>query len=313
MNRKEQIRTLWQVCFDGSEASLDYYFDRVYTEEHAVSIEKDGQVVSALQMLPYRMRWCGTEIPVSYIYAACTAPEERGRGLMRDLLLNAFAAMREQGILFSFLIPANPGLFTYYRTQGYTEVFDCSTTLITETDVADAADVCTCVPLHPSMADEWYPYFHEKENGRSLTVLHTPAHLHHVVTDTLLYDGLVLGLQDEQGNKKGLVFVSEEEGVMQIRELFYESEEAKRQLLREVLKRLGTASIKWVTPPQWPDTQRMGMGIVLDPAEMIRLWAIHHHASAEIICQLGQMGIRELTAFLLDYPHRTGCLSLMPD
>lgn len=65
----------------GFRGIYQLYFDRVYKDENAMTIEKDGKIVSALQIVPYTMTYLGTEISVAYISGVCTAPEERGQGL----------------------------------------------------------------------------------------------------------------------------------------------------------------------------------------------------------------------------------------
>ena len=82
MNKKQQVKDLWRTCFGDSEAFIDLYFDRVYQDDNTLTIERNGQIVSALQMLPYTMTYFGTEISVAYISGACTVPEQRGQGLM---------------------------------------------------------------------------------------------------------------------------------------------------------------------------------------------------------------------------------------
>lgn len=92
-NNKPQLIDLWRTSFDDSEEFIKLFFDRVYKKENALFIEKDGKIVSALQMLPYVMTYYGTEISVSYIYGACTLPSERGQGFMRQLIQKAFEVM----------------------------------------------------------------------------------------------------------------------------------------------------------------------------------------------------------------------------
>ena len=118
MDKKQQIVNLWRTCFGDSEAFISLYFDRVYKDENAMTIEKDGKIVSALQIVPYTMTYLGTEISVGYISGACTTPEERGQGLMRQLLQETFEEMERREIAISALIPADPWLFDYYREQG---------------------------------------------------------------------------------------------------------------------------------------------------------------------------------------------------
>ena len=118
-NNKPQLIDLWR-----SEEFIKLFFDRVYKKENALFIEKDGKIVSALQMLPYVMTYYGTEISVSYIYGACTLPSERGQGFMRQLIQKAFEVMESRKVALTVIIPADPWLFDYYRDLGYTEAFD---------------------------------------------------------------------------------------------------------------------------------------------------------------------------------------------
>lgn len=116
---KWQTRALWQQCFSDSNDFLQLYFNKKYAPSLNSFIEENGQVVSALQRLPYRMHWENTDIPVGYISGACTSPERRGRGLMRRLLGQAHRRMYADGQWFSLLIPADETLRQYYARSGY--------------------------------------------------------------------------------------------------------------------------------------------------------------------------------------------------
>lgn len=79
-NNKSQLIDLWRTSFNDSEEFIKLFFDRVYKRKRPV-YEKNGKIVSALQMLPYVMTYYGKEISVNYIYGACTLPSERGQDL----------------------------------------------------------------------------------------------------------------------------------------------------------------------------------------------------------------------------------------
>ena len=76
-NNKSQLIDLWRTSFNDSEEFIKLFFDRVYKKENALFIEKNGKIVSALQMLPYVMTYYGKEISVNYIYGACTLPSRK--------------------------------------------------------------------------------------------------------------------------------------------------------------------------------------------------------------------------------------------
>ena len=66
-NNKSQLIDLWRTSFNDSEEFIKLFFDRVYKKENALFIEKNGKIVSALQMLPYPMSFCGKQVATSYI------------------------------------------------------------------------------------------------------------------------------------------------------------------------------------------------------------------------------------------------------
>lgn len=90
---KEQVKALWKVCFDDSEEFVEMYFRLRYKTEVNVAIKSGDEVISALQMLPYPMTFGGETVQTSYISGACTHPDFRSKGVMRELLSQSFARM----------------------------------------------------------------------------------------------------------------------------------------------------------------------------------------------------------------------------
>ena len=64
---KEKVKALWKLCFDDSDQFIDMYFRLRYKSEINVVIESGNEVISALQMLPYPMSFCGKQVATSYI------------------------------------------------------------------------------------------------------------------------------------------------------------------------------------------------------------------------------------------------------
>lgn len=112
MTTKEKVKALWQLCFDDNEEFVEMYFRLRYKNEINIAIESGDEIVSALQMIPYPMTFCGDTVQTSYISGACTHPDFRGNGVMRELLSQAFAKMLRNGTYFSTLIPPNLGYST---------------------------------------------------------------------------------------------------------------------------------------------------------------------------------------------------------
>lgn len=123
MSVKEQVRQLWETCFNDDEAFVDLYFRLRYTDQINKAIIEDGKVISALQMISYPMTFCGRTVAASYISGACTHPDYRVRGAMRRLLEETHRSMFDEGIMFSTLIPAEDWLKGYYARSGYATCF----------------------------------------------------------------------------------------------------------------------------------------------------------------------------------------------
>ena len=157
---KEKVKALWKLCFDDSDQFIDMYFRLRYKSEINVVIESGNEVISALQMLPYPMSFCGKQVATSYISGACTHPDFRNRGVMRQLLSQAFARMLPNGIFFSTLIPANPWLFDYYARIGYAPVFQYSTKEIILPEFIPSKEIK--VDIVSEYKEEVYSYLNKK-------------------------------------------------------------------------------------------------------------------------------------------------------
>ena len=107
-DKKQQIIDLWKICFNDSNEFMNLFFQCIYKEENALVIKQGEEIVSALQLLPYKMNYQGLDIPISYIYGVCTKTSERNKGLMHQLLQNAFEEALWRGDSLVVLIPAEP-------------------------------------------------------------------------------------------------------------------------------------------------------------------------------------------------------------
>ena len=123
-SRKEGCRRLWEQCFSDSEAFTDLYFRHRYRDDRTLTLRRGGRVVSAMQLLPYPLAFCGEVVPMAYVSGACTQPDHRGRGLMTGLLTRALRRMRREGVAVATLIPAEPWLWDFYARVGFARAFD---------------------------------------------------------------------------------------------------------------------------------------------------------------------------------------------
>ncbi|WP_165155994.1 GNAT family N-acetyltransferase [Parabacteroides sp. ZJ-118] len=320
MDKKQQIINLWRTCFRDSEAFISLYFDCVYKDENTMTIEKDGKIVSALQIVPYTMTYWGAEISVGYISGACTAPEERGQGFMRQLLRRAFKEMERREIAISALIPADPWLFDYYREQGYTEAFDYSVEMYIRPNTPIQLPRITVIQPEVPTTDELFAYFNRKLRERPSCILHSQDDFITILRDLRLGNGGVYTALDENEKVVGMAFTRPLEAdtalsgkKLFIKELLYDSEAIKEVLLQELTRRNNVSQAMVNTPPSPPGTLPMGMARVIDTKRMIHLWLSKQHESPVSPKDLEQMDRQTLTRQLMGYPKRVAYMSLMLD
>lgn len=150
MADREQIRSLWSVCFGDSEAFMDWFFSERYHPSLASCLELDGTIVSALQSLPIHVRVRGVILPASMLAGVSTYPDFGGRGYMTRIFLHYMQSVRKQGIPICVHTPAH--LPTFFSKGHY----PATDTLHVEIDTARAQSLPQGVLAH-SMYEELAP------------------------------------------------------------------------------------------------------------------------------------------------------------
>ena len=246
---KEQVKSLWKLCFDDSEAFIELYFRLRYNNEVNLAIQSGEEVIAALQMLPYPMTFCNKIVPTSYISGACTHPDYRAKGVMRELLSQSFARMLRNGVLFSTLIPAEPWLFGYYAKTGYTPAFRISHKV------------------------DYYQYLTGKLSERACCLQHTPTDFKVVLADLALTQNTVL-IARKDNRVTGIAVVYKHDDSSYINELFADNEAVRAQLLYRAGLRNGTERIILQLPPvESLPSVPLGMARIIDARAVLQLYA----------------------------------------
>ena len=135
-----EVRALWQLCFGDDDLFLDSYFADAYQRESTLLYQEEGRLVAHLQYPQLSLIEAAETIQAGYILAACTHPDYRGRGYMRELLVEALRREQARGDVLSVIIPAEGWLWDYYqRTGGYAPLPNARQTE-DERDVLDEVD-----------------------------------------------------------------------------------------------------------------------------------------------------------------------------
>ena len=101
----------------------DGYLDRLLAagaDGTYLCAEADGGVASGCFLFDATLFSGGEAFRGLYLFALCTANEQRGRGYARALLAAAKDAARD----FLLLCPADEGLARFYRREGFTRALD---------------------------------------------------------------------------------------------------------------------------------------------------------------------------------------------
>ncbi len=128
--RREDIpllTALWETCFGDARAYIAFFFQNRFSAAEAFLWEEGGAPVSALFLFPACLCHGEKRYAARYLYAACTAPAFRARGIMRRLIDAAARSCAANGVDCIALVPAGEGLFRYYAGCGFQTAFFCET------------------------------------------------------------------------------------------------------------------------------------------------------------------------------------------
>lgn len=123
----KKARKLWEEVFDeDTEQFLDYY--ECYVADHNLILaeREEGEIVSMVQLNPYKVRMGTQKADSYYIVAVATREDCRHQGRMRRILTEALQYMDQEKIPFTFLMPASESIYlpfdfvTVYRQSLFT-------------------------------------------------------------------------------------------------------------------------------------------------------------------------------------------------
>ena len=268
---KEQVKALWKLCFEDSEEFVEMYFKLRYKNEVNVAIQSGDEVISALQMLPYPMTFCGEMVQTSYISGACTHPDFRSKGVMRELLSQSFARMLRNGIQFSTLIPAEPWLFDYYKRMGYATVFQYSVKEMTLPEFIPSKEIAVNVVSKPQ--DEVYSYLNKKLSERPCCIQHSAEDFQVIMAD-LPISGGNLFVAKQANEIWGIAIIYKRENCIIINELLAEDKDTEYSLLFAIKQYTGCNHIIQLLPPDKELPQHsLGMARISNAKEVLQIYA----------------------------------------
>ena len=109
------ITECWQQSFGDPPELIRAMLKEADLLSSSMTAETDGAVRSVMFAFD---GLCFGDLRASYLYALCTHPEVRGRGLGRAVLNGLARQCFAHGASFVFLSPSSPSLDLWYRTLG---------------------------------------------------------------------------------------------------------------------------------------------------------------------------------------------------
>lgn len=119
----QAITNLLCHCFGAQYR--DYYLlqlEHLPSPKHTKMIgESETDIAAFVQVVDYLYRpYSGaTPLPAAYLYSVCTRQDAQGQGLMKRMLQELYAELRDEGYVLTFLVPAEIWLIDYYKDLGF--------------------------------------------------------------------------------------------------------------------------------------------------------------------------------------------------
>ena len=282
-NIKNQTRILWDQCFSEEDKRfVDLYFEKRYTEQDNVFIEKDGKVVSALQLISYPFSYYGKTIGCAYLSGCCTDPEYRSQGLMNDVIIKSLNQAKNNGACFAALIPASESLFNYYEGTNFIPTFDYSKIKINKSQQStdngqQLVSGCQIISLQDHKTTrlqedgeidfyQVYEYFNTKMRARNCCIQHDEYDFGVILKDLELFDNHLLVAKYGE-DICGLAFCYLRNGEIYIKDVFAESTAIFGDLITASarLSESESVSINIILPSvPGQKTHKLGMARIID-------------------------------------------------
>ncbi len=118
------VKQMWsEIFFEDSQTFTDYYFAEKMKDNIGYGVTSDNALRAMLFLTPYTGRIYAPDregrlfqdVPLYYIVGVGTQKEYRHRGYMDRLLRHCLHDMYESGRPFTFLMPADPAIYTPYQ------------------------------------------------------------------------------------------------------------------------------------------------------------------------------------------------------
>lgn len=108
---------LWKICFNDSDNFCDWLFNNRFFPEYSTVLEKDGEIVSCMQGVPYIVNFRGVEVNSVMLCGVSTEPNNRKQGFMSRLFTHSINQLKSKNVSLAVHTPAV--LESYFSFQHF--------------------------------------------------------------------------------------------------------------------------------------------------------------------------------------------------
>ena len=124
-NEKQNIRPLYEHCFDDTKEYTDYYFQNRLPGNHVIVNERDNKIVNCVHLIPKTVILGKLKTNIIYIYGVGTYEEYRKQGIMSETFKHLLKDMfMDMDGFQQYLIPSDEGKAKVYSGLGFEYVMD---------------------------------------------------------------------------------------------------------------------------------------------------------------------------------------------
>jgi hypothetical protein len=122
----EDVIQLYKDSFpEDDEATVNYFFNNVFSPDRLKNIRIGDTLVSALHIVPKTLDYCGKQVFLPFMVGISTAEQFKNKGYASRLIDETLRCMHSQNVPFTALYPAIEG---FYKRLGFEKVFNESAT-----------------------------------------------------------------------------------------------------------------------------------------------------------------------------------------